>query len=143
MNNPILENLQKNINNISINSPSKVSNWLKGKLIKAEEGNLCFEYIIREEMTNPFGTLHGGMSALILDDIIGASVYSLNNKYHSVSVNLNTEFLIAARVGETITAEAKIIRNGNSIVNAEAAIYDKRKRIIAKASSNLIKITKK
>ena len=31
-------------------SPSPVGRWLNGKLIKAEDGNLAWEYTIRPEM---------------------------------------------------------------------------------------------
>ncbi|HAN77366.1 MAG TPA: hypothetical protein DCQ31_06120 [Bacteroidales bacterium] len=64
-------------------------------------------------------------------------MYSLYNQTISVSVNINIDFLTSAKIGDTLRAEAKVIRNGKSIIHAECEITDKRGRIIAKATSNL------
>lgn len=135
--NPVVNYFQNNIGKTITESPSPVAVWLGGKLLQAAEGNLVFEFVVRNEWTNPYGTLHGGISALICDEVIGATVYSLYNETISVSVNINIDFLTSAKIGDTLRAEAKVIRNGKSIINAECEITDKRGRIIAKATSNL------
>ncbi|MFY8021391.1 MAG: PaaI family thioesterase [Bacteroidia bacterium] len=120
---------------------SPLSKWLNGKLEFAEEGHLKVSYIIRDEWINPFGTFHGGMAAAIIDDIIGTTVYSLGIKEQYSTVNLSIDYLSFALPGDEIIIESKIVRKGIAIMNAEAMIY-KRKKILVKASSNLVKTGK-
>ena len=113
--------------------------WLNGKLLEAEEGLLSFEFEVREEMTNPMGILHGGMSALIMDEVIGATVHTLNRDVYYTSVNLGVDFLKSSPAGSTIKATAQIIRPGKTIVNAECKVYNQKGDIIAKGMSNLVR----
>ncbi len=73
----IIEGIKSVIGKEKQLSPSPFMNWLKPVAVAAEYGSLTFEYKIREEMTNPMGHLHGGVIAGIIDDIMGATVYSL------------------------------------------------------------------
>ena len=61
----------------SSKSISPLMRWLNPTLLSAEAGKLAFSYVIREEMTNPMGILHGGTTAAIIDDAVGATVFSL------------------------------------------------------------------
>jgi uncharacterized protein (TIGR00369 family) len=117
---------------------STVSRWLDGKLEFAEEGHLKVSFIVREDWLNPFGTFHGGIAAAIIDDIIGTTIYSLGLKEQYSTVNLTIDYLSFALPGDEILVESKVIRKGIAIMNAEALIY-KRKKLLVKASSNLVK----
>ena len=119
-------------------SPSPVGRWLNGRLTDIQEGSMEVEFIVREDMTNPMGVLHGGIASTILDEVVGTMVYALGRDFAYVSVNLNCDFLHAARIGDTITAKAKVIRAGKNIVHVEGIITDPESRIIAKCTSNLI-----
>lgn len=117
--------------------------WLGGMLKKAEFGNIEFEFLVRKEMTNPLGMLHGGMSAAILDDIMGMTVASLPKENHAVSVNLNINFLGKAYENEMIYARSKLVRQGGQIIAMEGEILDKDGKIVATATSSLLVISKK
>ncbi|MFC5412730.1 PaaI family thioesterase [Larkinella bovis] len=119
-------------------SPSPLGRWLNGTVRAAEEGSLTVEYEVREEMTNPMRILHGGALAAILDDLIGATVYALGREYIYTSVNLNVDFLHSARLGETVTAQSRIVRAGKNIIHAECQVTATDGKIIAKAASNLV-----
>ena len=135
--NKVIAFLEKQKGQIITESPSPVGVWLQGKLIHVEEAKLIVEFVVRKEMTNPMGMLHGGMIALIADELIGATVATLDLGRFYVSINLNTDFLYGAKLNQTITAETEIIRQGKNMINAECKIYNSDKKIIAKASSNL------
>lgn len=122
------------------NSPSPAGNWLNPVLLEIDEGKIIAEYIVRDEMTNPAGTLHGGMIALIADEQIGATIATLDLPEIYVSINLNTEFLFSAKKGETVTAKTQIIRKGKNIINSVCEIYNTNNQLIAKASSNNYKL---
>lgn len=122
-------------------SPSNYMNWLKPTVISAEHGVLVFSYIIRKEMTNPYGILHGGVTAGIIDDLIGATVYSLglNDKY--TTVNNSIDYFAPAKEGDLIVAQTAIVKKGRSIINLQCEIFlPEKKRLIAKGYSNMLNI---
>lgn len=125
----------------SSKSISPLMRWLNPTLLSAEEGELEFSYVVREEMTNPMGILHGGTTAAIIDDAVGAAVFSLGKPNMYTTVNLAVDYLGAAKVGETIIAKTSVIKNGDRIVNTNCEIWNADKtRMLAKGHSNLIKL---
>ena len=119
-------------------SPSAFGRWLDGTLRAIEPNQLTVEYVVREDMTNPVGTLHGGVASAIMDDMAGMLVYSLGYPNAHTSVNLAVDFLHNARVGDVLTATAEVIRAGKNIVHAEVRIRAADGRIVAKCATNLI-----
>ena len=124
----------------SADSISPLMRWLNPSLISAEEGELVFSYIVRKEMTNPMNSLHGGTTAAIIDDTIGATVYSLGNTHAYTTVNLAIDYFSSAKAGDTIFAKTSIVKKGNKIMNAQCEVWNEDcSRMIAKGQSNLIK----
>lgn len=139
--NKALALFQSYIGNDSSKSISPLMRWLNPTLISVTEGKLEFSYLIREEMTNPMGILHGGTTAAIIDDAVGAAVYSLGKPNVYTTVNLAVDYFASAKTGDTIIAQTSITKNGNQIVNTACEIWNADKtRMIAKGHSNLIKI---
>lgn len=114
-----------------------VSRWIDGTLIFAEEGHLKLTFKVHYTWLNPAKTFHGGMAATLIDDVMGMTVYSLGNEVFYSTVNLTLDFLSFALAGDEITVEAKVVRKGISVINIEGFIY-KRKKLLVKASSNLV-----
>lgn len=122
------------------NSPSPFMNWLRPVMVSVEEGTLIFQHTIRKEMTNPFGTLHGGVTAAIIDDAIGATLIAYEEPNFYISVNLVIDYLSAAREGDIILAVTSITKKGSQVVNAQCEVWNAdRTRLIAKGYTNLLK----
>jgi len=121
-------------------SSSPAGVWLKPVLLEVNEGSLKAEFTVRPEMTNPAGMLHGGMIALISDEMIGATIATLDLPDFFPSINLYIDFLSGAKLGETVTAETVINRKGKNIINSECRIYNAERKLIAKSQSNNIKL---
>ncbi|MFS4416793.1 PaaI family thioesterase [Maribacter sp. 2307ULW6-5] len=140
MMNPIVAAFKEKIGKNATDSISPLMRWLNPTLIEAEEGHLVFSHTVREEMTNPMHILHGGITAAIMDDAIGATVYSLNNSNAYTTVNLAVDYFSTAKAGDTLLAEAEIVKKGKQIMNAQCTVWNHDKsRIIAKGHSNLIR----
>ncbi|MCD6068769.1 MAG: PaaI family thioesterase [Bacteroidetes bacterium] len=121
-------------------SPSPFMRWLKPVVLSAERGKLSFQYVVRKEMANPIGTLHGGVTAAIIDDIIGATMFSFNEEYFYTTVNNVIDYFAPARESDVIIAETNILKKGRQIVNAQCEIWNEdRSRMIARTYSNLLK----
>ena len=119
-------------------SRSPAGNWLQFTLEKIERGSAEISLEVRKEMCNPYGNIHGGMMSLVMDEVIGWAVVSLDTNNNYTSLNLNVDFLYAIKQGERLTARSLVIREGKKIIHVECAVYDMRERLLGKASSNLI-----
>lgn len=120
------------------NSKSPAGNWMKPRIEAAEKGKIALSVVIKREMCNPFGNIHGGMMSLVIDEAIGWAIVSLEAEGHYTSVSLNIDFLYAAAEGERITAHATIIRHGKKIINSEVHVYNEKGVLLSKATSNLV-----
>jgi acyl-coenzyme A thioesterase 13 len=136
--NPRLELLRSQIGVENAPAPSGFGQFLNGLVREVSWGHLVVDYTVRPDMTNPVGTLHGGVASGILDDLMGIMVYSLGREFAYTSVNLNVDFLHAARIGDVLQATAEVIRAGRNIVHCEARLTATDGKIIAKCTSNLI-----
>jgi len=122
-------------------SISPFMNWLRPTVLSAEPGALAFSYIVRKEMTNPAGTLHGGVTAGIMDDLIGATVYSLNLRDPYTTINNAIDYFATAKEGDLIIARTAIVKRGRTIINLQCELtLSAKERLIAKGYSNVLKI---
>ncbi|MCW2263069.1 MULTISPECIES: PaaI family thioesterase [Sphingobacterium] len=121
-------------------SPSPFMGWLKPVVLAVEVGHLEFEYTIRPEWLNPIDNLHGGIIAAIMDDILGATMFTFNEDDFYITLHNSIDYLSIAKNGDKIIASTKIIKKGKQFVLAECEIWSsKRSRLIAKGTSNLYK----
>ncbi|OKS86680.1 hypothetical protein RG47T_2137 [Mucilaginibacter polytrichastri] len=91
-------------------------------------------------MANPMGTLHGGITAGIMDDLIGATVICMGRQYFYTTVNNTIDYLATAKVGETVTGKTTIVRAGRQIINIQFELwYLPKKRLLARGNSNMLK----
>jgi len=117
---------------------SKAGRWLNYKLLQVDPGYIEASIIVRDELTNPSGQLHGGMIGMIADELCGLSFYSLGHDTFYTTVNLHIDYLFAAPAGIELTIKAKVLRAGKRMANVECFIYDPEERIIAHATTNLM-----
>ncbi len=139
-----LETLQSYTGKEFSASPSPFMLWLRPVVLSAERGRLSFRYCVRKEMTNPIGILHGGVSAAIIDDIMGATMYSLSEDYFYTTINNVIDYFSPAKEGDELIADTLIVKKGNQIVNVQCELWNADKsRLIAKGTSNLMKTNQK
>lgn len=141
MENPFLQHLQASIGKPMTDSPSPFGRWLGGVLTAAQAGELSAEFSVRPEMTNPVGFLHGGVIAGIMDDLIGATVFSLGGEYFYASLNLAVDYIAAVKSGATLSATARIVQRTSNVINAECTLVNGDGGLVARGTSNLVKIS--
>lgn len=136
---PQLEFFKSQIGKTLDQTPSAAGNWLRGTLLEVDHHHIKVHYTVRPEMCNPGKILHGGIASLMLDDVIGMGNFVAGSEYLMTSINLNVDFLSAAQIGEKLEVTAKLVRSGSNLNHWEAIIRKESGKIVAKASSNLIK----
>lgn len=67
----------------------KVKFKFKAKVLSAEEGRVKVEIDVSEELINPFGFLHGGCTATLVDMVTTAALAATPRGLRGVSVDLN------------------------------------------------------
>ncbi|MEM0577829.1 PaaI family thioesterase [Flavobacterium polysaccharolyticum] len=118
-------------------SPSPFAKWLNGTVISVDENSVEFQFEVRKEMTNPAGTLHGGVICGMFDDCIGVNFMILGTENFFPTINLNVEFFSSVKEGDTVIVKTNIIKKGKSVINVKANMLSS-KGIIASATSNLV-----
>lgn len=74
-----------------------------------------------EKHTNAMDLVHGGLIMSIGDAAMGNAIRSLGIK--GVTVDCSVSFPGAARLGDTVTAQGKVLKAGRNIIFAEALVY--------------------
>jgi|JI81BgreenRNA_FD_contig_51_3536565_length_1633_multi_2_in_0_out_0_2 acyl-coenzyme A thioesterase 13 len=138
--NSALELLLSQLGRDARHSPSPVMRWLNPILLQAAEGALELKYTVRPEWLNPVGILHGGISAAMVDDAIGATIYSLGDTHFYVTLNNYIDYFAPAKEGEVVIAVTGITRRGKTLVAAWCELWNAdRTTLLVKGSSNLLK----
>ena len=88
------------------------SQWMDVRVLEIKEGYSKIQMIIRKEMVNGFGIVHGGIPFSLADS---AFAFACNNRNNlSVALDVTITFTKAVNIGDTLTAEAKEVHNGRS-----------------------------
>lgn len=101
-------------------------------------GYSLLEVDFHEKHLNPFGGIHGGVYASIIDTAAYWAVYGdLDEDAGMVSVDLKVNYLAPIRDGKLIV-KGKRIKAGRSISLAEAVVTDNEGKILALGTSTLM-----
>ena len=134
-----LDYFQTQIGKTLDRTPSAAGNWLAGTLLEVDVHAIKVAYTVRPDQCNPGRILHGGIASLMLDDVIGMGNFVAGSEFLMTSINLSVDFLSAAQVGERLEVSARLVRSGANLNHWEAEIRKESGKLVAKASSNLIK----
>ena len=116
---------------------TSVSSWLRGILRSYADSSITMEYSVREEMCNPAGYLQGGVQVAMIDEAISMLTAAECDDRFNFTLNLYVDFLNVVRQGARVTVLAKLVRTGQTIVNAECTITDERKQLVARCTANM------
>lgn len=119
-------------------SPSPFAKWLNGTVVSVNDKSIEFKFIVRKEMTNPVGILHGGVISSMIDDCIGVNFMILGLEHFYPTINLNVDFFNPAFENNTVLVKTELIKLGKTIIHFNAVVINQNNnKLVAKASSNL------
>ena len=96
------------------------------------------ELVVKKQHQNPFGTVHGGVYATLVDTAAYWAAYceiAENDGFTTIDVNVND--LAMAKEG-TLYVEGKSLKVGSSISLCEATVWDDRGAKVAYGTSKLL-----
>lgn len=103
-----------------------------------EPGHCTVEVDLDTKHLNPFGGVHGGVYASIIDASTYMAVYcDLPESAGLVTIDLQVNNLSAVKAGKLV-AEAKCIKMGRSLCLSEATVTDADGKIVAHGTSKLM-----
>lgn len=105
------------------------SQWLGISVLDVSEGYSKIEMVVRPEMINGFGIVHGGVAFSLADSCFA---FACNNR-NILSVALDTaiNFIKPVHVGDVLTAEAKELHNGKSTGLYHITIHNQKDHVVA------------
>ncbi|KAF6292349.1 acyl-CoA thioesterase 13 [Rhinolophus ferrumequinum] len=97
----------------------------KVTLVSAAPGKVICELKVEEEHTNKMGTLHGGLTATLVDSISTMALLCTERGAPGVSVDMNITYMSPAKLGEDIVITAHILKQGKTLAFASVDLTNK------------------
>jgi len=111
---------------------------LSMKIVDLGIGTSFIETVIENKHMNPFGIMHGGVYATLLDTAAYWSAYcEMDEDVGYTTSAIKIDYLGMLKAGK-ISVEGRSIKVGKSIALAEATAKDPDGKILAHATSNLL-----
>lgn len=100
-------------------------NLEKVTVVSAAPGKVVCEMKVEEQHTNKMGTLHGGMTATLVDVISSLALLCTERGTGGVSVDMNITYISPAKMGEDILITAHVLKEGRSLSFASVDLTNK------------------
>lgn len=120
-----------------------IARLLGFSLTAIEPGRAICVMSVDPKHHNPLGTLHGGVYCDLADAAMGLAYgATLHEGETFTTVELKINFLRGVRQA-TLTADAKVVKAGNTIGYVECDVKDEQGRLVAKVASTCLKLQKR
>ncbi|KAG8442313.1 hypothetical protein GDO86_011202 [Hymenochirus boettgeri] len=97
----------------------------KLNLVSACQGKVVCELQVEEEHTNRGGTLHGGLTATLVDIVSTAALLNTERGAPGVSVDMNITYMNAAKIGDSILITAQVLKQGRTLAFSTVDVTNK------------------
>lgn len=120
--------------------PPPIAELLGMYMTEVDEGRVVFSVEPAEYHYNPLGTVHGGVTATLLDSALGCAVQSMlppGTGYTTLELKVNYLRPLTSKTG-MVYSEGKIIHVGGRIATAEGRVTDASGKLYAHATTTCI-----
>lgn len=109
------------------------------ELVDIKAGEAIMKLKMRDELRQPYGVLHGGATASLIDTAMAfAVIASTTEDEKATTVDLTVHYLRPVSEGEIICT-AKMVRAGKRILTVSAEVTGEQGKLIATALSTYTK----
>lgn len=106
-------------------------------VVRMFKDGLALECAMRKDMQNGHGTLHGGVTASLVDAAVGIAAIALSGGRRLSTVDLKVTYLRPASQGK-LHCRAHLIKTGRTLVFGEAKVRDESGRLVASGQATYI-----
>ena len=117
-----------------------IASFLKMRLLELSPGYAKVAIKLTPEHQNFNGLIFGGIVMAIADEAFGYAVNSINHP--SFASQFNMHFIAAAKTGDELIAEGRVVKNGRRVSIAEMTVTNQEGKLIAKATGTTIPVTR-
>lgn len=122
--------------------PPNVSRLVGFRMTEADEGRVLFAMEIDDRHTSPPGSAHGGIICDIADAAMGCAYGTLLDETDTwTTVELKINYLRPAWPGAKLTAEGRVVNAGRTLALTECDVRNEEGKLVARASSTLMRIS--
>lgn len=117
-----------------------IARTLGYEVVEAESGRVVITIVPTDAHLNPWGTVHGGLAATLLDSCMGLSIQTMLEKgiaSTTLEFKITLVRAITLETGE-ITAEGKVLNCGRRVGTAEGRIADSKGRLLAHGTTTCL-----
>ncbi|KAI4893357.1 hypothetical protein NFI96_023747 [Prochilodus magdalenae] len=118
-------NALKQIMRVMVDSPGFDRVLKKVEIVSASPGKVVCEMKVEEEHTNRGGTMHGGLTATLVDVISTTAIMYSERGAPGVSVDMNITYMNAAKIGEDVLITAQVLKQGRTLAFATVDLTNK------------------
>lgn len=113
------------------------------ELVEASPGSATLKLMMRTELTQNHGVMHGGAMATLIDTATAFAIVSqLKLPERFTTVDLTINYLKAVTEGE-VTCRANVVRSGRRLLTISAEAHDSNGNLVAIAVSTYIRLESK
>ena len=100
----------------------------------ARDGRAGMTWAPTPDMANPFGSVHGGIIATLIDEACGAALMPSIEAASAPTVSLRVEYLHPVTIGGTYTVASEIVRRGRAMAIVDAQVLDGEGTVLARGT---------
>ena len=116
-----------------------IASFLKMQLLELSPGYAKVAMKVRPEHQNFNGLTFGGIVMAVTDQAFAYTVNSVD--LPSIASQFNIHFIAAAKVGDELIAEGRLVKTGKRVSIAEMTVTNQAGKLIAKATGTTIPVS--
>ena len=110
------------------------------RLVDLQEGEATFEMAMRNDLRQPSGVLHGGVTATLIDTAMAFAMRThLPTDANAATIDLTVHYL-RPHIDGVVTCKARVVRAGKRIFTISADVFGNEGKLIATGLSTYTRV---
>jgi uncharacterized protein (TIGR00369 family) len=106
-------------------------------LSRVDHGDVEATLVTRADMTNPMGSVHGGIAATLLDTVMGCAVHTVLDAGEGyTTTDLHVHYVRGVQPGKMVVATGTVVHRGRRLATAEGRVVDEQGRLVAHGTTS-------
>lgn len=104
--------------------------FMNATVLKTDRGYAKITLPVKPDYSNTYGISHGGIVTSLVDMASGVALRTL--KLRIVTIEVTTDYLKMVALTDQLTAEAKLVHEGNKILHADIDVFNQNDVLVAR-----------
>lgn len=109
--------------------------------LESGNGRARHKMVVQERHLRTLGIVHGGVTATLLDSVMGNAAWTLAKPEHFVvTVQMNINYIRPAWVGETLFATGEVMHSSSQTLITRAEVRTGKDALVATATATFMQV---